>query len=292
MEHQLWKEIVSVLKQLGKPKKPTETYSDARILEVYFWSVLHDRSVDWACQKENWPIWLRRRPLPSGSRMSRRMRTPGVLELLRRVDKRVTRSEEPGGLVWYVDGKPLTVSGASKDRQAGYGRAARSKARGYKLHALVGADKSLADWRIAPMNVDERRMAQRMLRQARVQGYVVADANYDSNPLHQVCDERGNLQLVAPRRYGKGRGHGHRKQTRGRLRSKAILEDPQGAFGRALLAQRSEVERYFGVLTNWGGGLTHLPPWVRTHRRVENWVRAKIIATHLRRQTKQTTYVD
>jgi len=292
MEHQLWKAIVALLVEHGKPKKPMETYSDMRILEVYFWAVLHDRPVSWACDKSNWPIFLRRHPLPSSSRMSRRMRSESVLELLETVEKRVARSKETGQLVWYIDGKPLTISGISKDRQAGYGRAAGGKAKGYKLHAVVGADKSLADWKIAPMNVDERKMARRMLKRASIQGYVVADANYDSNPLHEVCDDRNNLQLVAPRRYGKGKGHGHRKQTSGRLRSKEILENPQPDFGDALLKQRCEIERYFGNLSNWSGGLTHLPPWVRTHRRVENWVRAKIITTHLRRQLKQTTYVN
>jgi hypothetical protein len=140
------------------------------------------------------------------------------------------------------------------------------------------------------MNKDERVMAQRMLRTARVQGYVLADSNYDSNRLHEVCWQRGNLQLVSPRRYGSKHGHGHRLQSPGRMRSKHLLENPACRFGQQLFAQRPFIERFFGSLTNFGGGLTHLPPWVRTHRRVRQWVQAKLIIHALKHRLKSTTY--
>jgi hypothetical protein len=291
MEHQLWKMIVMILEQLDKSRPRENGFTDRRIVAVYYWSVVHDRPVSWALQRENWPLWLRRHRLPSATTMSRRMRSRRIQRLLEALEEHVVRTTQTGTLVWLIDGKPLTISGVSKDRQAGYGRAAGGKAKGYKLHALVGADRSLAAWRLAPMNVDERKMAKRMLRHAKVHGYVVADANFDSNELHDVCRQRGNLQLVAPRRYGPGRGHGHRKQTPGRLRSKEMLENPRPNFGQGLLAQRSDVERYFGNLTNWGGGLTHLPPWVRGHRRVRRWVQAKLILNHLKRHSPISTYV-
>ena len=130
--------------------------------------------------------------------------------------------------------------------------------------------------------VDERVMAHRMFKTTSVSGYVVADSNYDSNKLHAVCDERGSLQLVCSRRYGKHRGMGHRKQTAGRLRSKDLLEDPYDEFGSDLLHQRDAIERKFGWLTSWGGGLTHLPPWARTYRRVHRWVQAKLMLASLK----------
>ncbi len=74
-------------------------------------------------------------------------------------------------------------------------------------------------------------------------------------------------------------GTGHRKQTAGRMRSKAILEDPSPEFGQQLLQQRDDIERFFGNLTNWGGGLHGLPPWARTHRRVHRWVQANSLST-------------
>ena len=291
MEDQLYRAIVMVLTQVDKRRQRTnEDFSDEDVVKVFYWAVVHDRPIDWACQRRHWPIHARRRRLPSGSTVSRRLRSPSVLALLKAVEQRVTRPQ-PGKLYWMIDGKPLVISGCSKDRQAGYGRAARSKAKGYKLHMLVSAEGGIAAWRVAPMNVDERKMAERLLNSAEVQGYVVGDANYDSNKLHRYCDASGNRQFVTPRRYGKGRKVGHRAQSAGRLRSIAILENPQPNFGRQLLGDRSIVERYFGNATNWGGGLTHLPPWVRTHRRVHRWVQAKLALNALRQANKNTTYV-
>ena len=140
------------------------------------------------------------------------------------------------------------------------------------------------------MNKDERVMGRRMLKAMEGAGYVVADGNYDSNKLHGVCDDKDNLQLVARRRYGPGRGLGHRKHAESRLRSKAILEDPDPRFGMGLLDQREQIERFHGNLSGWGGGLTHLPPWVRTWRRVHRWVQAKLIINQFKRQPTNATY--
>jgi hypothetical protein len=48
-------------------------------------------------------------------------------------------------------------------------------AKGYKVHAIIDSDGAVASWRVAPMNLDERVMAQRLLRTAPIQGYLVAD---------------------------------------------------------------------------------------------------------------------
>jgi hypothetical protein len=291
MERRLWEELVRWLRQLGKSRfNPRQQFSDDEIIAVYYWAVIHDRPVSWACQRINWEPAIRQRALPSNTTMSRRLRSLAVRQRVLELERRLLRSSNSSGLVWFIDGKPLVIGGCSKDRQAGFGRAASSKAKGYKLHAIVGADHSIPEWRIAPMNVDERKMGRRMLRAAEIRGYVAADRNYDSNELHAICDLRGNLQLVAARRYGPNHGHGHRKQTPGRMRSKAILEDPDSQFGKDLLAQRDAIERYYGNLSNWGGGLTHLPSWARTHRRVHRWVQAKLIINAIRRHLRQTTY--
>lgn len=121
---------------------------------------------------------------------------------------------------------------------------------------------------------------------------MVADANYDSDVLHRVCDRRGDLQLVTPRRYGPGNGTGHRKQSAGRLRSIAITEAPSPGIGRGLRRDRVAIARQFGNATNWGGGLTGLPPWVRTHRRVRTWVQAKLVLRGLRARDRPTTCVN
>lgn len=222
--------------------------------------------------------------------MSRRLRSRSVVALLKQVEERVIAPKNPN-YYWMIDGKSMVIGGCSKDRQAGYGRAASGKAKGYKLHVIRGIDGSMAAWRIAPMNKDERVMGERMLKTAPVQGYILADGNYDSNKLHAICDQRGNMQLLSPRRYGKGKGLGHRKHTMGRLRSKAILEAPYPEFGEGLMAKRSDIERAFGNLTNWGGGLACLPAWVRGHRRVHRFVQAKLVLTELKGLVQLRTYV-
>jgi hypothetical protein len=85
-------------------------------------------------------------------------------------------------------------------------------------------------------------------------------SNYDSNMLHAVCDQRGNLQLVTRRRYGPGNGTGHRRQTPDRLRSMAISESPFNDFAIGLLEGREAIERDFGNLVNWAEALTASPP--------------------------------
>lgn len=292
MEHQLWLEILFVLRQVLKsPRRTREHFGCEDIVLVWFWAVVHDRPVSWATKKCNWPLHQSRRRLPSNSTMSRRLRSSEVRRVIRAIEDRVLRSSELPPVVWMVDGKPLTVGNCSKDRQAGYGRAGHGNAKGYKLHMIRGADRSIAAWRIAPMNKDERVMARRLVKAARIQGYLLGDGGYDSNPLHQVCEEAKDLQLVAPPRGGCGLTKRRKAQSSGRRRAIALLENPLSTFGIQLLQQRDDIEREFGNLTNWGGGLTHLPPWVRTHRRVHRWVQAKLILTALKHAQHQSTYV-
>ncbi len=167
-------------------------------------------------------------------------------------------------------------------------RAAKPKGTSYTRWSAAMA-RSLPV-RVAPMQKDERAMGRRMLKQAAVQGYLLADANFDSNQLHDVCLERG-VQLVAPPRYGFGRRRGHRRQSPARLRSLELLSNPQSSFGRALHQERNAIERYFGYLSTWSAGLQALPAWVRGHRRVHRWVQGKLIFTALRRRCQKTTYV-
>lgn len=290
MEHQLWLAIIAVLSVVNKSAKAPKRdgYSDANIVKVYYWAVVHDRPTSWACQSRNWPLWLRRTKFPSPSTMSRRLRSPLVQGLLNAMEQHIAAPKQ--GLFWIIDGKPLAISGCSKDRQAGYGRAANCKAKGYKIHAIINASGDIAAWRLAPMNKDERVMAKRLVSATPLQGYLIADGNYDSNPLHELCSQRG-LQLVTRRRHAGKRAVGHHKHAAGRLRSIALTEGPFTRFADGLLHGRDAIERYYAHVTNWGGGLTCLPPWVRTHRRVHRWVQAKLVLTALKQSLPEQTYV-
>ena len=55
-----------------------------------------------------------------------------------------------------------------------------------------------------------------------------------------------------------------------------MLEGPSD-FGHELFRQRRQIEIRFGNLCSFGGGLTCLPPWVRTLPRVRLYVAAKIL---------------
>jgi hypothetical protein len=292
MEHQLWKKIVLLLKVVDKPRpRGVEQFTCVDIVRVLFWAVLHDRPISWATQRKNWPIQHARHPLPSNSTMSRRLRSADVHAFLEALQRAACQTADAKTVFWVIDAKALVINGPTRDRQTGVGRASRGIARGYKLHLIQGTNGFVAAWRIAPLNKDERVMARRMVRTADIQGYLVADGNYDSNALHEVCRERGNLQLVAPLRGGSRCHHRRSRKTAGRQRAQEILENPNRGFSRGLMKSRKTVERTFANLTNWGGGLTHLPPWIRTHRRVRRWVQTKLILNSLRR-SQSTTYVD
>jgi hypothetical protein len=88
-------------------------------------------------------------------------------------------------------------------------------------------------------------------------------------------------------RQGLGRGTGHIEEESEPLRCTALSEAPLPGLGERLLAARAEIERQFGNLVNWGGGLTCLPAWVQTHHRVRLWVQAKLVLT--KRETQLTT---
>lgn len=293
MEEKRWKEVCEIIRRLAPRKSSRETFGDGDIAAVYYWSVIHDRPQGWATILGNWPIHLRRRRvLPSQATLSRRIRTPRLLELLARIEAEAFGLDtKPRPLVHYLDGKPLTISPISKDRQAGFGWGAGKMAKGYKIHVLLGENGFVSAWRLTPMQTSEKIMARRIVRSVHPQGYLVGDGNYDSRNLHSLCVKLGELQLVAPR-FKPGGGLGHRRQGRGRLRSIELLEVSRTGFGNGLMKHRNDMERWFGNLVSYGGGLTCLPPWVRTYHRVHRWVSAKLVLASLKHAHLKPTYVS
>jgi hypothetical protein len=279
MERELWKLLYRLALMLDKPWGEWR-YSTAQILAAYFWAVVHDRPTKWAVDAKQWPDDLRPVVLPSQSTLSRRLRRPKTVELMTAVEEHLVALIGVGSfLVRIIDGKALAVSNVSKDPDTGYGRGAGGNQKGYKLHAVWDTGPMPMAWGLAPMNVSEKSMARHLIPTLRGGGYLLADSQYDANPLYDLAAEAG-FQFVAKKTKDRGRGGlGHRRQSPGRLRSIELLTT---AFGRALSHQRNMIECCFGAWVSLGGGLGPLPAWVRRFSRVRNRVQAKFLASGLR----------
>lgn len=288
MDERIWRSLYSIVWQAAERRpRGGRRFPDAVIVLTLLWAAFNNRPVLWATQRTHWPVWLQRwfPRVPTPTTMSRRLRRDSIRELLDDVLDRA-QSRLPCGLCLVIDGKPLVIGGGSKDRQAGYGRAVGGKAKGYKLHAIIDLGGRVVRWLVAPMNSSEQSMAQRLLRRVEHAGYLLADSNYDSNPVFAHAALAGVQQVCARRKPFTSLGrHRHRPQ---RLRSIALTEGPSH-FGRALLGLRDGIERFFGNLTSFGAGLGPLPAWVRTHRRVRLWVHAKLILNALRIDLRANT---
>src|ERR1700760_23620 len=114
MEIRLYRRLRQFILQVPHPRQQRIQFSDHLIILVLLWAYLHDRSVSWACEADNWPKELDH-PLPSPSCMSRRLRRIGISQLLQRVmQKLIDLSPEP--LFKTIDSMPLRVGNYSNDR--------------------------------------------------------------------------------------------------------------------------------------------------------------------------------
>lgn len=284
MERELWKQLYELALGFDEAWKTPGVYATSMIVAVFFWAVIHDRPVSWACQEENWPPDIRM-ALPSQSTMSRRLRTPAVENLLSRIFDEL--SENSSSWIKCIDAKPLAIGGYSKDTDAAWGYAVKNYAKGYKLYAIWGEGYLPLVWGLAPMNVSEKKMAAEMIPHLTGGGYILGDKLYDTNPLYDLAQQQGH-QLVAPR-YRANAGLGHRRHSPGRLRSMELLKT---CFGKALYRQRDDAERRFGWLTSCATGLTVLPAWIRRPVRVRLWIYAKLLINALRLALNATKQQD
>jgi len=280
MESELWKRLYCLLwhEAMLKTARRRRVYSDAFILTVYFWSVLHDRPRCWACRIENWPASMAWLNLPSEATLSRRMRGVSVMLLLTALLDHLGALRQPS-LLRKIDSKPLPVGGFSKDRDARRGYGAGQITRGYKLFCIWGDGIVPDAWTMGPMNLSDPAGATQLIGELSGSGYLVADVTHDSNPLHAVSASRG-FQLLAPRKQP-GTGLGHQEHQPSRLRAIEMLEGPS-PLGQNLYRRRTEIERAFGHASNFGGGLQPLPSWVRRPHRVVPWVATKLLLNALR----------
>jgi hypothetical protein len=291
MGHELWAELSAAISLVDQNFVDNARYehSTALVVRCHMWSCLHNNATYWACDPKNWEQRVRPPDLPSQSTMSRRLRSKKFEELMTKLEHRLGHLPQASVLFKRLDGKPLPVAAHSTDRQAGWGRGAGQKSKGYKLHAIWSGRAMPLHWRVAPLNISEQEIARRMLRDLQQPGYVVADKNYDSSNLFDTAATRQN-QLLCRRRYGPDKGLGHTYQSVHRLRCKDLLEGPTDRltrFGPELARHRGQIERDFGNCVSFSGGMQSLPAWVRSHGRVRRWVWGKLMINAARVRINQ-----
>src|ERR1700743_326872 len=108
METRLYRRLAQFILQVGHPRAERTRVHDHLIILVLLWAYLHDRSVSWACDADNWPKELDH-PLPSSATMSRRCRRLGVSQLLERVMQKLI-DLFPESIFNSIDSMPLRVS--------------------------------------------------------------------------------------------------------------------------------------------------------------------------------------
>src|SRR5690606_34665467 len=87
MERELWKRLYCLVVELDNGWT-NGFYRAAEIVAVYLWAVVHDRPTCWACDPSNWHGDAPTR-LPPQCTVSRRLRSRGVKDLLKRVEQRL-----------------------------------------------------------------------------------------------------------------------------------------------------------------------------------------------------------
>ncbi len=278
MEAELYRRLYRLVDSTPHtPRRKGEQYSDKWIALIYFWACIHDRCVNWACGVRNWPRELIF-PLVSQSRMSRRLRTVGVIQLIERLIARV--SDEFGiPLVKEIDSKPLTTGAYSKDRDAKRGRLAEGQfAKGYRLHTVMHGGIS-RHFTLLPMNEHDSVAAPILVPRLEGGGYLLGDNAFDTNEVYALAASVNHQLVAPPRRCNKGKRDPEHNCPE-RLRGLDIIDSPLEkcgvtTFGQQLYNQRQRIESGFGGLTHIGLGA--LPPWVRTPHRVALWCAAKIL---------------
>jgi len=271
MDRNLWFRLYTAVMTTayGEPARGVH-HPDRVIALVYLWAAAHRRATSWACAPGHWEAWARRpRVLPSQPTMSRRLRADPLGRLFAALARRY-RGDPRIDWVKYIDSYPLAVGNYSHDPDAATGYGAGGYFRGYKLHAVTGRAAAPLAFEVRPASQAESCIGRVLARRLGGAGYLVGDSGYDSNPLYRVAGDRHH-QVVAPAKK-RGRGLGHTRHEPERVRGRELLG---GAFGRALYATRSAVERVFSRLE--AVGLGRLPAWVRRPWRVKRWVQAHLL---------------
>ncbi|TWT45696.1 hypothetical protein RAS1_21250 [Phycisphaerae bacterium RAS1] len=281
MDRDVWRVLTAAARSAARRVPGSDRrmrYCDHLILRMYLWSVWHERPLCWASDPRHYNTLFRPRQLPSNSQFCRRVGSPRFAALLAAVQDSLVRADA-GVSLSYLDGKPLPVSLCSRDPDARIGWAVRGFARGYKLHVWARDDGFVPKFSVRPMNQGEAKVARQMAT-APCRGAVLADANYDTRKLYQAIGACG-AQLFTPlKRFSPNHKRLKTMDPHRRFAIELCADYPEAY--QTILDRRARVERILSALTCFGGGLTHLPPWVRRLRRVQRYVSAKIAIYHAR----------
>lgn len=289
MDQTIWKNTLALVKRhaRGLPQLHRARFKDWLIAAMVLWHTAYDRPMCWACDKANYPRWFKPRQLPSISQFSRRSAMQRTREILESVHRESAAVASPTVLS-FLDGKPLTVGPASKDRDAKRGHIMGGFAKGYKLHVWVTFDRRMPLFSVQSLNIGEQPVAEAMSRFMPIfsdRALVLADSNYDSTTLYGALAQRNAALLVKPRGIAK---HPKTRQQSGPFRREMIdLWEHQLDLARLVYKDRIHVEGALSNLTSTAGGLGPLPAWVRGLKRVTRWVGSKIILYHMRLLTKR-----
>ena len=278
MERELWPLLYRVIGRVASDfSQKYVQHQPWTVVAVTLWAALHDRPMNWACDPKNWSTTsLRPCKIPSASTISRRGHAVATGIFRRAVEQAIRDSQEPA-LIALIDGKPLAIPAISGDPDAGYGRGAREKSKGYKLHALTSTRPVPEAWEVTPIQASETKVAEQLAGQLGHTGYLLGDGNYDANGVFDAAGAKGYaLRTPHP---NPNAGAGHHYQSPHRL---ASIQVRGTDFSKELLKQRGDIERQFGTLTSFACGLKPLPAWVRRLHRVRTWVWDKLLVNAAR----------
>lgn len=279
MERELWPILYRALREVSAGDRQSGVqYQPWVIVAVLLWAAIHDRPRSWACVADHGDTTpLRPTGTPSPATVSRRAKTDEVADLLDRLGARL-RGDGPPAWVLAIDGKPLPVGKCSKDPDA----KPNQHGKGYKLHAIWGSRCVPEVWAVTAANEYEGAAAEELLGRIVGRGFLLADGSYEANRVYDAAAESCYQLLAHPGPEVTGGGHGYQSEHR-----QLALHWFRTGLGWDLYRYRSSIERQFGNMGGFGGGLGPLPNWVRRLARVTLWVHCKILINAARIIRKQ-----
>lgn len=292
MDGRLWTRLYREIRRAGKvltfsarTGRP-RVYGTDEVLAAWAFAALMDWPISVAQRRlqrgaAGW--WLRRHwrwrsRIPSVATLTRRAKAPDFRALLRLVLRRLRRWFKCAGPSRVVMDSTFLLTGSySRDRDSRWSCHGGKWFRGYALHAICDAYGRLWAWHVTSANVQEMKVARRLVRQIAAGGgtdvqWVIADSGYDSEPLHQLIRRRLGARLVAPLNLRGAKTDAWRSRQPGRDASNRLLATSQG---QSLLNKRSVIERW----NSWFKGSSNvsmLPYHVRRLHRVRTWINLKL----------------